>query len=62
MRRFGCGGLRERSAAWRLVARTRRLTQTDSLLERVPESLDSLESYTDPAELAGVWVAQRAVV
>ena len=38
------------------------VTQTDSLLERVLESLDSLESYTDPAELAGVSVAQRAVV
>ena len=37
-------------------------TQTDSLLERVLESLDSLESYTEPAELAGVSVAQRAVV
>jgi uncharacterized coiled-coil protein SlyX len=38
------------------------VTQTDSLLERVLESLDSLESYTDPAELAGASVAQRAVV
>ena len=38
------------------------VTQTDSLLERVLESLDSLESYTDPAELAGVSLAQRAVV
>ena len=38
------------------------VTQTDSLLERVLESLDSLESYTDPAELAGISVAQRAVV
>jgi chromosome segregation ATPase len=38
------------------------VTQTDSLLERVLESLDSLESYTDPAELAGVSVAQSAVV
>jgi chromosome segregation ATPase len=38
------------------------VTQTDSLLERVLESLDSLESYTDPAELAGVSVSQRAVV
>jgi len=38
------------------------VTQTDSLLERVLESLDSLESYADPAELAGVSVAQRAVV
>src|SRR5208283_4033083 len=35
------------------------VTQTDSLLERVLESLDSLESYTDPAELAGISVAQR---
>jgi uncharacterized coiled-coil protein SlyX len=38
------------------------VTQTDSLLERVLESLDSLESYTDPAELAGVSVSQRAIV
>ena len=38
------------------------VTQTDSLLERVLESLDSLESYTDPAELTGISVAQRAVV
>ena len=38
------------------------VTQTDSLLERVLESLDSLESYGDPAELAGVSLAQRAVV
>ena len=38
------------------------VTQTDSLLERVLESLDSLESYTDPAELAWVSVAQSAVV
>ena len=38
------------------------VTQTDSLLERVLESLDSLESYTDPAELAGVSVAHSAVV
>jgi uncharacterized coiled-coil protein SlyX len=38
------------------------VTQTDSLLERVLESLDSLESYADPAELAGVSLAQRAVV
>jgi len=28
------------------------VSQTDSLLERVLESLDSLQSYTDPAELA----------
>jgi chromosome segregation ATPase len=38
------------------------VTQTDSLLERVLESLDSLESYTDPAELAGISAAQHAVV
>jgi chromosome segregation ATPase len=38
------------------------VTQTDSLLERVLESLDSLESYTDPAELAGASLTQRAVV
>ena len=29
------------------------VTQTDSLLERVLESLDSLQTYTDPAEFAG---------
>ena len=29
------------------------VSQTDSLLERVLESLDSLQSYTDPAELSG---------
>jgi chromosome segregation ATPase len=28
------------------------VSQTDSLLERVLESLDSLQSYTDPTELA----------
>jgi len=28
------------------------VSQTDSLLERVLESLDSLQTYTDPAELA----------
>jgi hypothetical protein len=28
------------------------VSQTDSLLERVLESLDSLQSYTDPAELS----------
>ncbi|MBZ5581351.1 MAG: hypothetical protein LAQ30_03950 [Acidobacteriia bacterium] len=28
------------------------VSQTDSLLERVLESLDSLQAYTDPAELA----------
>ena len=38
------------------------VTQSDSLLERVLESLDSLESFTDPAELAGVSAAQHAVV
>ena len=29
------------------------VTQTDSLLERVLESLDSLQTYADPEELAG---------
>jgi hypothetical protein len=29
------------------------VSQTDSLLERVLESLDSLQSFTDPSELAG---------
>jgi uncharacterized coiled-coil protein SlyX len=28
------------------------VSQTDSLLERVLESLDSLQGYTDPAELS----------
>jgi uncharacterized coiled-coil protein SlyX len=35
------------------------VTQTDSLLERVLESLDSLQTYTDPAEFAGDSAAQH---
>jgi hypothetical protein len=38
------------------------VSQTDSLLERVLESLDSLQSYTDPAELAGDTLLQRPAV
>jgi chromosome segregation ATPase len=38
------------------------VTQTDSLLERVLESLDSLQTYTDPAEFAGDSVAQLPTV
>ena len=38
------------------------VTQTDSLLERVLESLDSLQTYTDPAELSeDVLLARPAV-
>ena len=37
-------------------------TETDSLLERVLESLDSLQTYTDPAELAGESAARRQTV
>jgi uncharacterized coiled-coil protein SlyX len=38
------------------------VSQTDSLLERVLESLDSLQSYTDPAELSDdVLLARPAV-
>ena len=35
------------------------VTQTDGLLERVLESLDSLQTCTDPAELAGESAAYR---
>ena len=38
------------------------VTQTDSLLERVLESLDSLQTYADPAELVADSVAQRPAV
>ena len=38
------------------------VSQTDSLLERVLESLDSLQAYTDPAELAPDALLQRPVV
>ena len=38
------------------------VSQTDSLLERVLESLDSLQAYTDPAELASDALLQRPVV
>jgi hypothetical protein len=38
------------------------VSQTDSLLERVLESLDSLQTYTDPTELAEDSLLQRAVV
>ena len=37
------------------------VSQTDSLLERVLESLDSLQSYTDPAELSDDVLLHRAV-
>jgi uncharacterized coiled-coil protein SlyX len=38
------------------------VSQTDSLLERVLESLDSLQTYTDPAELSDdVLLARPAV-
>jgi uncharacterized coiled-coil protein SlyX len=35
------------------------VSQTDSLLERVLESLDSLQTYTDPSELADDALLQR---
>jgi len=35
------------------------VSQTDSLLERVLESLDSLQTYTDPAELTDDVLLQR---
>jgi chromosome segregation ATPase len=38
------------------------VSQTDSLLERVLESLDSLQSYTDPAELADDVLLSRQAV
>jgi len=37
------------------------VSQTDSLLERVLESLDSLQTYTDPAELSDDVLARPAV-
>jgi hypothetical protein len=37
------------------------VSQTDSLLERVLESLDSLQTYTDPAELTDDLLLQRPV-
>jgi|SRR5579883_1130725 septal ring factor EnvC (AmiA/AmiB activator) len=38
------------------------VSQTDSLLERVLESLDSLQTYTDPAEFAEDALLQRPAV
>jgi chromosome segregation ATPase len=38
------------------------VTQTDGLLERVLESLDSLQTYAEPAELAGNSVGRRPTV
>jgi chromosome segregation ATPase len=38
------------------------VSQTDSLLERVLESLDSLQSYTDPTELADDPLLSRPAV
>ncbi len=38
------------------------VSQTDSLLERVLESLDSLQAYTDPSELTSDALLQRPVV
>jgi chromosome segregation ATPase len=38
------------------------VTQTDGLLERVLESLDSLQTYAEPAELAGNSVRRRPTV
>jgi len=38
------------------------VSQTDSLLERVLESLDALQTYTDPAELAEDPLLQRPAV
>ena len=38
------------------------VTQTDGLLERVLESLDSLQTGTDPAELAGNSAVRRPTV
>jgi uncharacterized coiled-coil protein SlyX len=35
------------------------VSQTDSLLERVLESLDSLQTYTDPSELTDDVLLQR---
>jgi uncharacterized coiled-coil protein SlyX len=38
------------------------VAQTDGLLERVLESLDSLQTYTDPEELAGDSAARRPAI
>jgi chromosome segregation ATPase len=38
------------------------VSQTDSLLERVLESLDSLQSYTDPADLSDDVLLSRPAV
>jgi len=38
------------------------VSQTDSLLERVLESLDSLQTYTDPSEFADDPLLSRSVV
>lgn len=38
------------------------VSQTDSLLERVLESLDTLQSYTDPADLAEDPILSRPAV
>jgi hypothetical protein len=38
------------------------VSQTDSLLERVLESLDSLQTYTDPSEFAEDALLQRPAV
>jgi hypothetical protein len=38
------------------------VSQTDSLLERVLESLDSLQTYTDPAELSDDMLLHRPAV
>jgi chromosome segregation ATPase len=38
------------------------VSQTDSLLERVLESLDSLQSYTDPAEFSDDVLLSRPAV
>jgi len=38
------------------------VSQTDSLLERVLESLDSLQTFTDPSELAQDSLLQRPAV
>jgi chromosome segregation ATPase len=38
------------------------VSQTDSLLERVLESLDSLQAYTDPSDLAQDPLIQRPAV
>src|SRR5262245_53354555 len=38
------------------------VSQTDGLLERVLESLDSFQAYTDPAELASDTVLHRPTV